>query len=72
VGTLEVSTASPNASLPVQGPKGPVAYELDVQTFLLDDSQLSCVGQGTIDSFEGASYAMYVTLVGSGCAVSLE
>jgi hypothetical protein len=45
---------------------------LDAQIFLLDDSQVSCVGKGTIDSFEGASYAMYVSVVGSGCAVSLE
>jgi len=72
VGTVEVSTASPTTSLPVHATEGPVAYELDAQIFLLDDTQISCVGKGTIDAYEGATYALYISVVGSGCVASLE
>ena len=49
VGTVEVSVVSPEAVLPVTARPGASTYELHVETVLVDDSHLTCVGQVTID-----------------------
>src|SRR4051794_32398618 len=72
VGTLEVSSAEMQASLPIHGPEGLVAYKLDVQYVGLDGKEHSCAAQGTINAYEGANFAVRATAVGSRCVASLE
>ena len=72
VGSLEVSQASKDATLMVTAEYGQAPYELDVQYFDLDGNQGSCVGTGTVDATDGATFAVVAQQVGSSCAASLE
>lgn len=72
VGSLEVSQASPDASLNVTAQAGAASYELDVELVDLDGNQISCVGRGSIDASDGATFVIVSEAVGSGCAASLE
>jgi hypothetical protein len=72
IGKLEVSQASPYASLDISAQAGSASYELDVEFVDLNGNQGSCVGRGTIDAQDGATFAIMVQAVGSGCAASLE
>jgi hypothetical protein len=71
VGTMEVSAMSPEAVLPVTARPGPTTYELYVQTLLVDDTELTCVGQVTVDVREEASYAIGWTRSGDQCVATL-
>jgi hypothetical protein len=71
VGTVEVSVVSPEAVLPVTARPGATTYELHVETVLADDSQLTCVGQVTIDVRDGASYAIGWSRSGDQCIATL-
>ncbi|HEX2074279.1 MAG TPA: hypothetical protein VHF92_10875 [Geodermatophilus sp.] len=72
IGTVEVSTVSPEAVLPITAAPGPTTYELYVRTILVDDTELSCTGQVTIDVQEGASYAISWTQSGNQCVATLH
>lgn len=71
VGTVEISTLSPEAVLPVTARPGPTTYELYVRTLLVDDTELTCVGQVTIDVRDEASYAIGWTESGGQCVATL-
>lgn len=72
VGKLEVSQASPEASLDVTAQAGTASYELDVEFIDLAGNQGSCVGKGTVNASDGATFVVVSQAVGSGCAASLE
>lgn len=71
VGTVEISDLSPEAVLPITAAPGPTTYELYVQTLLVDETELTCTGQVTIDVREDASYAIGWTRSGDQCVATL-
>ncbi|WP_369255284.1 hypothetical protein [Geodermatophilus amargosae] len=71
VRTVEVGVRSPEAVLPVTARPGATTYELYVESLLVDDSWLTCVGQVTIDVREDASYAIGWSRSGDQCIATL-
>lgn len=72
VGTLNVDTSSPTATLPVTAPPGPVDYELSVTMQLVNGQIVDLGGKGTLNAYAGATYAIALTPSGSGFDVTLR
>ena len=72
VGTLNVDTSSPTATLPVTAPSGPVDYELSVTMQLVNGKIVDLGGKGTLNAYAGATYAVALTPSGSGFDVTLR
>jgi hypothetical protein len=72
VGTLEVSTTSSYAFLNVTAPPGQNNYELEMEITLVDGTQWSLGGRGTLNAYEGATYGIDITPSGSSYEVTLR
>jgi hypothetical protein len=61
IGTLQVSTSSPYAELPVSGLAGPIQYELSITMVLADTGgSITLNGSGTITAVEGGVYSVQI------------
>jgi len=72
IGTVEVSTLSPTAVLPLTAPPGPVTVELSVNVSYVDGTSDVCTGQVTIQAYQGADYRVGWSHSGSSCVASLS
>jgi len=72
VGVLEVSTTSTYAVLNVSAPPGENNYELEMDIWFTDGTEATLGGRGTLNAYEGATYAVAFTPSGSGYEVTLR
>jgi hypothetical protein len=72
IGTLNLDSTSPRATLPLTAPPGPVDYELSVTMQLVTGRIVEFGGKGTLNAYAGATYAVAFTPSGSGFDVTLR
>jgi hypothetical protein len=66
VGTLQINTSQPNASLPVVTDGTNVDYQLETTRIATDGKHYTFTGTGTIAVYEGAVYAVTISKDSAG------
>ena len=72
VGSLFVSSNNPHDDLFLEAPQGSVPYQLEMIVTWLDGSQSRFGGEGTLNAYDGASYYVTLTPMGSDYQATLR